>query len=308
MLRPDNTVDPTAAPIVPPKDAGVTYWPALGLYSSNDPRLVATHFVAMRRAGIDVAIVSWYPDGTADQKDDRFRGFQNRNIGLILDEARKVGMSVAFHIEPYAGRTPATVVRDMTYLHDTYGAHPATLFWPGSRGARMLVFVYDSYLSPASEWSSALPGPSYAVGLCVERTHVRDLIDGRFDGAYTYFAANGFVWGSTTRNWQTIRNELGSLLFVPCVGPGYNDQHIRPWNGRNTHARQEGRYYRDMWRHVTDLGLAGASADAVAITSWNEWHEGTQIEPAVDRPGYLAVDGVDYLALTAELAAEYKRL
>jgi hypothetical protein len=42
-----------------------------------------------------------------------------------------------------------------------------------------------------------------------------------------------------------------------------------------------------MWR-----GALKAGADLVTITSYNEWHEGTQIEPARARGrGYLSYDG-----------------
>jgi hypothetical protein len=44
-----------------------------------------------------------------------------------------------------------------------------------------------------------------------------------------------------------------------------------------------------MWR-----AALGARADVVTITSYNEWAEGTQIEPAAwrpTRPGYLTYDG-----------------
>ena len=41
-----------------------------------------------------------------------------------------------------------------------------------------------------------------------------------------------------------------------------------------------------MWH-----GAVKARADLVTITSYNEWHEGTQIEPARARPGYHGYDG-----------------
>ena len=48
--------------------------------------------------------------------------------------------------------------------------------------------------------------------------------------------------------------------------------------------RLDGQKYDRMWKTAF-----GAEADLVTITSYNEWQEGSQIEPAqaqADRPGY----------------------
>ena len=52
-------------------------------------------------------------------------------------------------------------------------------------------------------------------------------------------------------------------------------------------GRGDGATYDEMWR-----AALGAHADIVTITSYNEWHEGTQIEPAA-RAGasYETYDG-----------------
>jgi glycoprotein endo-alpha-1,2-mannosidase len=289
----------------PPDSIGSSFWPLLGLYSSNDQAVVARQCDLMKGAGIDTLIVSWYPEGTADQGTEVFHSFQNRNIPLILDTAAAKGLTVAFHIEPYKGRTPRRVVSDMQYLGEKYGSHPATLWWSGNRGRRMLVFVYDSYLSPVGEWSQALPGPAYAIGLVVESGHPDDLKRGNFDGAYTYFASNGFVWGSSTSNWQQISSSFSNHIFIPCVGPGYNDERIRPWNKRNTKSRNGGKYYEQMWSSALELKK---SPDAVGITSWNEYHEGTNVEPSIAKEGYLSDSlDVDFLALTLECVRKFKQ-
>ena len=58
---------------------------------------------------------------------------------------------------------------------------------------------------------------------------------------------------------------LGRLVFVPSVGPGYNDEGIRPWNAHNTKSRENGGYYDRMWSRALESG-----AQFVSITSFNE--------------------------------------
>ena len=68
-----------------------------------------------------------------------------------------------------------------------------------------------------------------------------------------------------------------------------------------------------MWRHAVR-----AAADVVTITSYNEWHEGTQIEPAkTAMPGYASYEGAyglvgraaerAYLDRTAFWARRYRQ-
>lgn len=66
------------------------------------------------------------------------------------------GMHIAFHLEPYPGRTAASVRDDVAYLAKNYGASRALL--RGTRG-RPVYFVYDSYHIPPSQWAVLLaPG------------------------------------------------------------------------------------------------------------------------------------------------------
>lgn len=83
--------------------------------------------------------------------------------------------------------------------------------------------------------------------------------------------------GSTTSHWPIAqrRFQAASKMFVPSVGPGYRDTGIRPWNFQNTKERMHGKYYDRMWKAAMDLQPA-----AITLTSFNEWGEGTQIEPA----------------------------
>jgi hypothetical protein len=67
---------------------------------------------------------------------------------------------------------------------------------------------------------------------------------------------------------------------------GYCDERIRPWNQRNTQERRDGEYYRESWN-----AAAAVTPSFISITSWNEWHEGSQIEDCMCvAPAYAAFE------------------
>jgi hypothetical protein len=74
------------------------------------------------------------------------------------------------------------------------------------------------------------------------------------------------------------------LLCAPSVGPGYDGR--RAGEASGLRQRSNGATYDRLW----NAALA-ASPDIVTITSYNEWGEGTQIEPARARRGYASYDG-----------------
>jgi glycoprotein endo-alpha-1,2-mannosidase len=121
---------------------------------------------------------------------------------------------------------------------------------------------------------------SAVIGLWVKENDGKFMTNGFFDGFYTYFASDGFEYGSTTKNWPKLAAfaRENNLLFIPSVGPGYIDTRIRPWNNHTTRSRDGGRYYDDMFH-----AAVACRPKLISITSYNEWHEGTQIEPAIPK-------------------------
>ena len=67
------------------------------------------------------------------------------------------------------------------------------------------------------------------------------------------------------------------LRLVPNVMPGYDDTPLRGAE-RVTIDRRRGQFYRDYGKIASEF--VGPEQPFVLITSFNEWHEGTQIEPA----------------------------
>lgn len=311
----------------PPDDIGASFYPELGCYSSRDPAVIEAHMHQLRRAGVGVVSVSWYPLGMAD--DEGVPVGPDPLIPLLLDIAQKYSIQVSLHIEPYKGRSAQTVRRDLKYIVETYGSHPAFFKHrrhTGNSPQRSLpvIYMYDSYLIQAREWAAILkPGAPTSIrgtdldcmviGLLVESSHQQSILSAGFDGFYTYFAASGFSYGSTPANWRQLATFAANnnLLFIPSFGPGYDDVRVRPWNGVNTKSRGNGQYYRSMFHEAILNGVNPTRTDAsiVSLTSFNEWGEGTQIEPAVPKStnGFTYSDYSPhqpdyYLQLTREIA------
>ncbi|GBF95021.1 hypothetical protein Rsub_07522 [Raphidocelis subcapitata] len=193
---------------------------------------------------------------------------------------------LAFHLEPYPGRTTASVREDLADLTGRFGRSGALLRL--EPGGRPVYFVYDSYRIPAAEWAELLtPGGASTVrgtdldgiflGLVLSFKDTADIEAGGFDGFYTYFASEAVSPASNPSSWRGLGEwaAANGKLFVPSVGPGYNDTKIRPWNAVATRDRDGGARYTRNWD-----AAAAAAPDAVSIVSWNEWGEGSQIEPA----------------------------
>jgi len=274
----------------PPVNFGAAHSPQRGLYSSSDPAVLGEHMRELAAAGVCVVGVSWWGQERYPESVDGQNVSTDRVMPLVLAAAAEHGVKVAFHLEPYAGRNPKRVREDIEYIVQHYGSSPA-FFRDPHRGDRPLYYVYDSYHNPPAEWAELLSVNGALtvrntsldgdfIGLYLTRADEQPLIQAHFDGFYTYFASDGFTHGSSPRNWASIASwaAQASLLFIPCVGPGYDDTWVRPWNGHNTKSREHGAYYDRMFTAATALT---PRAHAIAITSYNEWGEGTQIEPAV---------------------------
>ncbi|KAM4687253.1 glycoprotein endo-alpha-1,2-mannosidase isoform 1-T3 [Discoglossus pictus] len=301
----------------PPEDIGANFYPELGPYSSRDPSAIEAHMKQMRSASIGVISLSWYPPGMSDDNGEPTDDL----VPTILDKAHKYGLKVNFHMEPYKNRDDHSTYNDIVYIIDKYGSHPAFYRYETSTGKMLpLFYIYDSYLTSPETWTNLFtpsgsrsirntPYDGIFIGLLVEEKHKNDIRKGGFDGLYTYFATNGFSYGSSHHHWSGLKTfcDDNNLIFIPSAGPGYIDTSIRPWNFQNTRNRVNGKYY-----EIALNAALSVRPSIISITSFNEWHEGTQIEPAVPKKtsqikyeDYLPHKPNIYLELTRQWSDKY---
>ncbi len=240
----------------PPAAIASNYYPARGVYSSTDANVLRSQMADIASARIDTVIVSWWGAGSVE----------DARLPAVIAAARNAGLRVAVHIESYSGRTPASVAADVVRLV----ALGITDY-----------YVYDSTLTADAQWADmnkSLAG----VRLFADTALPGKAAAGGFAGMYTYDIYT-YTGSSFARICASARR-LG-LACAPSVGPGYDAR--RATGDPNVRSRRNGATYDSMWR-----AAIAARTPVVTITSYNEWHEGTQIEPARDgRPGYDSYDG-----------------
>jgi len=194
--------------------------------------------------GVQTLVVSWWGAGSAEAA----------RLPMVSLLAREAGLAIALHVEPFAGRTPAALEAEIA----AFRASGITDF-----------YVYDSTLTADADWA-ALNQRLSGVRLFANTSLPGKARAGGFDGLYTYdvYIYDGSSFPRICASARSLR-----LVCAPSVGPGYNAN--RATGDVRMRGRDVGRTYDRMWR-----GALRSGADVVTITSYNEWHEGTQIEPA----------------------------
>jgi glycoprotein endo-alpha-1,2-mannosidase len=228
----------------PPTDVASSFYPARGIYSSSDTLIVDAQMREIAGAGIGTVITSWWGRDSPE----------NRRLPQVLASARRHGLTVAAHLEPYRGRTVASTESDIAYL----------------RGLGISdVYVWASSQLADADWAE-MNRRVEGVRVFANTNLVGRAAAGGFDGVYTYdvLLFDGGLFPRLCRQARHLK-----LLCAPSVGPGYDAR--RATSDTRVKPRRDGARYDAMWR-----GALRARADLVTITSYNEWHEGTQIEPA----------------------------
>lgn len=261
----------------PPADIGANLYPALGPYDSGDfAGAVAQQMAWIRQSGAGVIVYSWWGQGS----------YEDSLATGVLNAAQRQGIKVAWHLEPYGGRSAASTVSDINYITSRYGSHPA-FFRDAEHGNRPAFYVFESLNIP--DWT-ALDQVNATTIILAQTTDASKIA--HFSGMYTYDA----IAGATAPGWIDAGTfaKAHNLIWAPSVGPGYLDDRAVPGNTTPTLARNNGTTYDTEWSNALNPATGGPPT-WVSITSFNEWHEGSVIEPASSSPpggfGYQTFDG-----------------
>ncbi|RLC43460.1 MAG: hypothetical protein DRH49_01140 [Candidatus Coatesbacteria bacterium] len=255
--------------------------PLLGYYDSYSKEVIKKHTEWAKDAGIDGFIVSFWGIAHDDEV-----------MKKILEVAEEEDFLVSIYYEP--DRNIKEIKADLKYIFENYCKSEQFVKIDGLP----LIFFYNRCIVSMNltQWERLFSD--------LRREGIRffSIVDdlsgsllNAFDGVHRY---NPVKLGMDRIGWIYHRARLftsvNGKVFCATVLPGYDDRNIRK-KGFYI-SRDYGRFYRAFW----EMAL-GSDPDIILITSFNEWHEGTEIEPSVEY-------GDKYIKMTSYYSEKFKKI
>ncbi|MGV3617595.1 MAG: glycoside hydrolase family 71/99-like protein [Fimbriimonas sp.] len=262
------------------------YRPLLGLYDSGDPRVIDCHVLLMKFAGIDGVMVDWY--GNVDHYD---YAINHRNTQRMFEAVKRAGLKFSL------------VYEDQTVPHLIKGgkfkAEDAV-----EQGRRLLQWVdrnwfrSSAYIKQDGRPVFLVFGPQYYQGKDWER--IFEGIGPAFYslhhrrepalGAYDWPLPKGGDEGSAKER-AGFFERAKTVPSIPVAYPRFHDFYkeagVHDSWGRI--GDQDGRTYQKTLAEALQ-----SDARIVQLATWNDWGEGTGIEPT-EEFGYRDLEATQRL-------------
>ena len=253
------------------------YTPLIGLYDSSDPETLDCQMLLMKAAGIDGVFIDWY--GTDDYLD--YGAIQQNTLHLI-EAVKKAGLRFALVYEDQtvpkliAGHVfPETEAvthgqKMMAWLQMHWFSDPAYLTLEG----RPVLLTFGDGYYKGDQWTqmfAGLPKPPLFFNEEDPRPPA--------DGAFSWPQPTGGTAGCDAALESFYKRAPAWPQFIPAAWPRFDDVYADA--GLPSPHRQVDDRAGQTYTVSLDKALKGG-APIVQLVTWNDWGEGTQIEPSVE--------------------------
>jgi hypothetical protein len=243
--------------------------PLIGLYDSSDPDTLECQTLQMKIAGIDGVSIDWY--GTKDLND---YSILNRNTGKMIGACSRAGLKFSIVIEDQvvpqlvkAGKSTSQQFAQsaLSWMKNNWFSKSGYVRWHGQ--PVLLIFGPQYYKEPEF---SALFGGSSALFTLLNK-----------NGA----AVGAFGWPEPQvgdeESWSQLANFYDRAktwsAAVAVAYPRFKDIYKDAGVGRG-YGEIEDRAG-STFRRTLDMAFESGQP-FVQLATWNDWGEGTQIEPS----------------------------
>ncbi len=249
------------------------YYPSIGPYDSNDRDVLYYHAMLMKFAGIDGVIIDWY--GLTDYRD---YAILHRNTLSFIEVLSEVGLKFAICYEDQtvpiletAGKiTQKTrvdhVAQELDWLDTNWFKHSNYVHWNG----KPVLLSFGNQGLSNSEWLECFKIFQKPVSYFSEHER-RSVAVGAFDWPVPKAGVDSIrSFAKNSKAWDT---------FIPIAYPRFHDiyEEAKLHESYGLIGDDNGETFAKTFNWAVK-----SKATIVQIATWNDWGEGTGIEPSLE--------------------------
>jgi hypothetical protein len=256
------------------RDIASHFYPTIGPYDSGDSNVIRYHFLLMKIAGIDGIIIDWY-----GLKNFRDYAKLHANTTKAIDLAAEFGLKVVICYEDQtvpilvesgklqqSERVPH-VIAELQWLQKNWFHRPGYLTFHDNP---VMISFGQTGLS-AEEWEQVFQKSGLKVSYFSQH-HRRPSAVGAFDWPIPTEALGGQLrFNQNSRAWP---------VAFPVAFPRFVDIYAQAGiqDSYGEIADRNGQTLRDTLANARSV-----RSPFIQIATWNDWGEGTQIEPSAEQ-------------------------
>jgi hypothetical protein len=250
---------------------GVASWysPLIGEYSSNDGNVIEYQLLTMKYAGIDGVLIDWPGlNGANDLPQNK------ANADAIIARTADFGLSFGVVYEDQYGVSVDAAKNDMAYVRDNFFSKPNAI--QVNNLPALMVFGPQKFVN-ASDWSNILS--VFPTNPMFFTLWYNTDAGANADGHFAWVDQNALKGVSDFDNQVDGADEGWR---VPIIYPGFNPYYAEGgWPGPTWKVsytlNQDNTEGGDTFTSTFQLGKY--AGDPIQIATWNDYGEGTMIEP-----------------------------
>jgi len=279
-----NTIEPNGE-----RQIASYYYPLIGPYDSSDPYVIEYQMLLMKVSGIAGTIVDWYGEEGSNGDEASLLSASNK----IVSATQTYGLQAGVCLEDRFATSTSEVTTNINYLEQNYATQSNYIKVGSSNQPLMLLFGPITYQQP-SEWNTILSGVS----------QVPAIVPLQYQASQVGSAAvgeSGWVYQDkgTSDDLTVQKNFLANEApkFTNSIGDayvGYNDYYAAggdPSAAAGFVIPESNSSGSTLAETLAQDQTYSKNISAIQIATWNDYGEGTMIEPTVQN-GFSSLEQI----------------
>ena len=272
--------DPTFIDAQNKREIASHYYPLIGPYSTRDKDLQQYHLLLMKLSGVDGVIFDWY--GQRDVLD-----FENIKLGMesFIEELDKTDLEFAVMYEDRVikeQRTSLTAIQisqavgDLQYVEEKYFSKENYI---NIKENPLFMVFGPNYIDAPEDWHEILSLLKREISLLTLWGSQSKVGENNSVGEYAWIDENHI---QTVSGYYNYVIDFDTNIVGGIVYPGFNDYYIEGgWKSNLDYDWQIENKETITFQETFDETLKH-EVDFIQVATWNDFGEGTQIEPTLE--------------------------